>query len=205
MPAMERVLAAAVLDSRGLAGSAGAAASLPARELRRLDLLSQGLVRCAQAALTGVALEAPEETALVFASTRGCLEADLAFQASLVPGAEAAPQLFPLTLPSAALGELARRWGLTGPTLCLCAERPPEHGQALDEALALLRAGEARAALVGFGDALSPEMAGRVGLEPRLELGLVLIGAGEGLFDLEMLRATPDPWAFLRERVEAAR
>lgn len=201
---MERVLAAGVLDSRGLLGSAAVAAELPARELRRLDPLSQGLVRCAAAALGPGPLALASETALVLASTRGCLDADLAFQQSLAPGAEAAPQLFPLTLPSACLGELARRWKLTGPTVCLSAERPPEHGQALDEACALLRCGEARAALVAFGDALSEEMAAKVGVAPRLELGLVLVGEGEG-WEVEPLRAAQDPWAFLRERLGAAR
>lgn len=214
--------AAAVLDPAGITGSSLPAASWSAlgcdpgegrlewsraqgaalRELRRLDLLAQALVLLGEAAGLATALE-PElrgETALVFASQRGCLDADLGFQASLAPGAEPSPGLFPWTLPSTCLGELARRHGLMGPSLCLGAdEERREAGPALGEARALLAAGEARAAVVVFGDALSARRARPLGLAPRLELGLVLLApGGAGVLEPARLAASDDPWTLLR-------
>lgn len=231
-----RLRAAAVLDPRGIAGSALGSVpwapgcdplagrleappgtlALPARELRRLDLLTQALLLCAAAAGVEAALAPAErrETALILASREGCLEADLAFQASLAPGAAPAPALFPWTLPSTCLGELALRLRLMGPTLCLGAETAPEAGLALSEARALLSAGEAEAAVVAFGGVLSRAGAAELGsshagapAESRLQLGLVVLGRGSAPAigpDPGDLQAAGDPWSLLRAAWEAA-
>lgn len=238
-----RLRAGAVLDEAGLVGSGLPAAAWPddgdplagrllapvgldlppARELRRLDVLTQALLLAAAAAGVDAALSAASraECALVLASHEGCLDADQTFQASLAPGATPAPAVFPWTLPSTGLGELALRLGLRGPTLCLGAEHPgssdpdgsdPGGGEArlaLVEAAALLCAGEATAALVAFGGALSRERAAALGRAPRLQLGLVLLvdadpAPGGPALDASALAGARDPWARLRGALEAA-
>jgi hypothetical protein len=145
---------------------------------RRLDRLSRALVLATEAAGLGRWLDdgGRRETALVLETGRGCLEADLEFAAGLRAGAPQAP-VFPYTLPSTPLGELALRHGLRGPTLCLCtdASAPQQGGRtALAEARALLEEGEARWALVACAEVL---LAAHGPLAPALVAAVGLVGA----------------------------
>ncbi|MBI1381980.1 MAG: hypothetical protein GC161_12945 [Planctomycetaceae bacterium] len=134
---------------------------------RRLDRVSRALVIAAGAAGVGKRLSAEErrDTALVFETERGCLESDLEFAAGLEAGIVRGP-LFPYTLPSTCLGELALRHGLRGPTYCLAPTggpaAPQEIGRtALAEARAILAEHEARFALVACAEVLAAPRAGR--------------------------------------------
>lgn len=115
---------------------------------RRLDPTSRALVLAAEAA--GIAHVLPptarEDTALVIATTLGCLDADLQFARSLASEMCDAP-VFPYTLPSTCLGEIALRLGLRGTSLCLSV-LPGGSGSALAEAQRLLAGGEARYVVV---------------------------------------------------------
>jgi hypothetical protein len=197
------VLAVGVVDALGVAGTSGVCASWsgletvapgtgrtfrrlfgrPDASFRRLDAVSRALVLAAEAA--GLAQSLPEDarddTALVFESALGCLETDLRFARSLAGGIVEGP-LFPYTLPSTCLGEVALRHRLRGPSLCLSVA---EEGAALAEGVRLLDAGEARFALVGSFEVLRE---GAAGLAATLRAVVALIaGAGED-------RAAVAPW-----------
>lgn len=121
---------------------------------RRLDPASRMLVlACEAAGLDRVLTAAQREaTALVVATTVGCLDADRQFAASLGGEMLDAP-IFPYTLPSTCLGEVALRHGLRGISVCLSVA-PGEAGVALAEAQRLLAAGEADTAVVAMVDVL---------------------------------------------------
>ncbi len=121
---------------------------------RRLDPTSRALVLAGEAAGIADALPAAErgDAALVVATELGCLDADLQFARSLGTAMCDAP-VFPYTLPSTCLGEIALRLGLRGPSLCLSVP-PGADGQAFAEAARLLATGEARFAVVATVEVL---------------------------------------------------
>lgn len=143
----------------------------PFPEFRRLDPLSRFCCLATEAmGLDGrLAPALRPRTALVLATALGCLHADLRFAQGLAPGAQVEPAVFPYTLPSTCLGELAIRHRLSGPTLCLSVEAG-EEAAGIGEARALVEMGEADAALVCLGDAMPGE---------RLALAALLLLRGE--------------------------
>ncbi len=123
------------------------------RDFRRLDILSRMFIVMTEACdlATHLPVAWRIDTALVSGSETGCLAADRRFERSLHIPAGIEPAVFPYTLPSTCLGEVAIRHRLHGPTVCLSlADR--EEPQALRVATQLLHGGEARAALVLVGD-----------------------------------------------------
>ena len=119
----------------------------PYENFRLLDPLSRYVAIAVEA--LGGALD--PDSAIVLSTTSGCLWADRQFEASR--HADLRPGLFPYTLPSAAIAAIAIRHGIRGPSLCLsgCAE------SAHEEALRLIAAGDAPAAIVCTGDVVPPE------------------------------------------------
>jgi len=184
------------VDAEGAIGSALAATPLPEGGIarlrwkqlfdsenatfRRLDPLSRCVSVAVEAA--GAADRIPPErrsgTALVMASRFGCLHSDLRFEESLAPGRQVAPAVFPYTLPSTCLGELAVRHGFKGPVLCLSSELEPDR-EGLCEARALIELGEATSAIVCLGDYVGEEEAGGLGVEPVCEVLALVLLAGE--------------------------
>jgi 3-oxoacyl-(acyl-carrier-protein) synthase len=126
---------------------------------RRLDPASRMLVLACEAAGLDRVLgaEQRENTALVVATTIGCLDADRQFAQSLGSEMLDAP-IFPYTLPSTCLGEVALRHGLRGISICLSVA-PGETGTAVAEAVRLLAAGETATAVVAVVDVLRGEPA----------------------------------------------
>jgi len=168
------ILAVGAVDRRGIAGSCGVRASWAElgveplgtgrtfRELfskqdqtyRRLDRQTRAIVLAAEACGVSQALTAEQrqDTALVTETSLGSIEVDLRYTRSLRKGfVEAA--VFPYTLQSTCLGDVALRHGLRGPTVCLSIEGGQE-GAALLEARRLLVCGGARFAIVGMVDVL---------------------------------------------------
>ena len=169
-----RVLGIGVVDELGLASSTGVRAAwsglgrrVPGaaralqqlfdkrdETLRRLDATSRALVFAAEASGLDAALSEAqrEDTGLVFETRWGSLDADRKFVRSLdqpmVNGA-----VFPYTLPSLSLGEIALRHGLRGPTLCLSVDEG-QRGVAWREATAMLSTSELEHVLVGSVDVL---------------------------------------------------
>lgn len=129
----------------------------PFPEFRRLDPLSRFCCLATEAMGIDARLSPADRprTALVLATTHGCLHADLRFAQGLGEAC-VEPALFPYTLPSTCLGELAIRHGLSGPALCLSVGAGGE-GAGIREARALVEIGDADAAVVCLGDALPGE------------------------------------------------
>ncbi|MCB2185882.1 MAG: hypothetical protein KQJ78_05655 [Deltaproteobacteria bacterium] len=130
----------------------------PVDRLGRMDPLCRQVLAAAE--LTGLPLPPPGQErgdlALVLGTQFGCLAVDYDFEISAREPGAASPLLFMYTLPSMALGEVAIRHRATGSNLCVMAGA--DSGLlALYEGLRLLNLGEARAALVLAGDALSPQ------------------------------------------------
>ena len=168
------VLAVGVVDAERIAGSSGmhttwkrlgveapgtgrtfrAAFGRSDETFRRLDRCSRALVLATTAADIEKVLPrtARDDTALVVETTLGCLDADLQFAASMHSEMCDGP-IFPYTLPSTSLGEVALRYGLRGPSICLSVAAEAA-GAALAEARALLETGEATFALAASVDVL---------------------------------------------------
>jgi 3-oxoacyl-[acyl-carrier-protein] synthase II len=169
------VAALGVVDAHEIAGTAGVAvawkdlgATAPGnrrvlRELfghddenfRRLDRAAKTLVLAAAAAGLERTLPraARDDTALVIETTLGSTDSDLRFSRSMRDGMCDSP-LFPYTLPSACVGDVALRHGVRGPTLLLSVGAA-DAGAALRQARWLLATGEASYALAGCVDALA--------------------------------------------------
>jgi 3-oxoacyl-(acyl-carrier-protein) synthase len=188
------VAARGLVDERGVAGTSGVRArwaglgaeppgtartfralfGRPDATFRRIDPASKALVLAAEAAGLSTVLppDARDDTGLVVESERGCLDADLRFQRGLQQGVVEGA-VFPYTLPSASLGELALRYGLRGPAVCLSIG-PGERGAALAEAARLVAEGEARFVVAGRVEA---QAASRPGSERALHAMVVLLAA----------------------------
>jgi hypothetical protein len=219
------VLGAGAIDARGTAGTGGVRAmfaalgvdaatrlrwapihAAPYPDFRRLDPLSRALALAVEAiAWHCVPAATRAATAILFASEYGCLHTDLLFEQSLHRPADIAAGLFAFTLPSTALGVVALRHGLRGPTLALSLPRA-RHAEVLAHAASLLRRGQAAACLCCAGDWL-PAAAAPAGIEPRLSLAAVLVGPaapGEPAADAAVWLAGADPAAAVMAHLRAA-
>lgn len=175
------------LRSRPLARS-------PWPTFRRLDRFAQVLGLLVEQLHPAGLLDADTraDTALVLGSATGCLAADLRFAASLTRPQGVEPAVFPYTLPSTCLGELAIRHELSGPTLTLSLDAADTR-PLLDEVARLLHVDDLPAALVVSGDWL-PD--GAPGTPPRAELAALLVERGpasdEDVATWGALRRAPD-------------
>jgi 3-oxoacyl-(acyl-carrier-protein) synthase len=214
------ILAIGAVDARGVAGTSGVRAEWaalgveapgdgrafralfrrPDPTFRRLDRASRALVLAAEAAGLGALLprDARDETALVIETERGSLEADLRFARSLSPGPPIGA-VFPFTLPSASLGEVAIRHHLRGPAICLSIDAGSA-GAALEEAARLLEDGEARFAVAGCVEVCGP----RAGLRGELRAVIALVAAAETASALRPWPRGPGAFAELAAFAAAA-
>lgn len=162
--------ACAVLAAGALFPDAGQPLSalteaLPARRavLSRMDRLC-GLALCAvDGALAGAldrwsgsAGASPEHTGIVFGSALGCHKTDEDYYRGVLRG-EPSPRLFAYTLPSSPVGEISIHYGLTGPGLAVVSGGTAGL-EALSEAQALFRSGQARSCLVAAAEVASPAL-----------------------------------------------
>lgn len=191
-----QITAAAGLDERGLVGARGVVAAYdpghdpgerlrwqavsqaPYPDFRRLDPLGKAMVMTAE--LLDADAFAPlqrRRTAVLFGTEYGCLCTDLRFAASLA-GPAVAAGLFAFTLPSTALGAVALRHGLGGPTLALSLPAARQH-EALGHARDLLSSGAAEACLCCLGDWLPAAEAARAGAPARTKIVALLLAPGD--------------------------
>lgn len=119
--------------------------------LARLDLPSR-YVACAAGRLPAATPLRPEATAVILGSTAGCLDADLAFAASVAD--RPSPATYARTLPSTAGAELAILRGCRGPAFAIVQDGIPGM-LALAAAAHEIAAGACDAAVAGEYDALS--------------------------------------------------
>jgi 3-oxoacyl-(acyl-carrier-protein) synthase len=197
------VLACGVMDRTGVYGSRGTSKTWAELEadppgtgktvfkvagktdatFRRIDFPARALVlACEAAGLLHVLTEAQRaETAICVETVLGSLTTDLDFQRSL--GADVVQAgIFPYSLTSTCLGELALRYQLRGPTVSISVlEHRP--GEALRESIRMLESGDAPFVVTGCADAAREAAAG---CEAEMRaLVAVLAPRGQGLADLE--------------------
>lgn len=174
------VLACGVLNRRGIFGTRGTSVTWSELEsdppgtartvqrlsgktdptFRRIDFPARALVlACEAAGIDDVLTESQRnETAICIETEVGSLTTDLDFQRSLRDDVVHAG-IFPYSLTSTSLGEVALRYKLRGPTVSVSvSEHDP--GESLREALRALAAGEAPYVLAGCADAAREPAAG---------------------------------------------
>jgi hypothetical protein len=142
----------------------------PHERFGRLDLLSKYVTVAVE--MLGLPLLSPEEirleTAVVMGTVFGCQGADLDFYQGIQQGEGASPTLFAYTLPSIAVGEVAIRHRLGGPSYCFMAGA--ESGLlALWEGIKLLQEENLTGCICLAADVLPPaaeDLANRMGLLP---------------------------------------
>ena len=208
------VLACGMLDRGGIYGSSGTAVTW--RELeadppgtgrtvhkvsgktdatfRRIDYPSRALVlACEAAGVDAVLTEAQrQQTAICVETALGSLTTDVDFQRSLSEDVVQAG-IFPYSLTSTSLGEVALRYKLRGPTVSISVldEAP---GEGLREALRMLASGDVPFVVTGRADAAREAAAG---FEAAMHAVVaVLAPSGDGIGTLEWpTDDEPDPFA----------
>ncbi|HEX7651968.1 MAG TPA: hypothetical protein VF607_00585 [Verrucomicrobiae bacterium] len=125
----------------------------------RLDLQS----RLALLAVVGLGLDfsrwSPEQVGIVLAARAGSLATDVQFWHGRHGAGGPSPTLFAYTLPSAAVGEIAIHYKLTGPDLCLIGD---DRGL-LGEGAAMIERGEVAACLCVYCEVITPDCAAVLG------------------------------------------
>ncbi|HEB52423.1 MAG TPA: hypothetical protein ENI87_04105 [bacterium] len=122
---------------------------------RRIDLPARALVLACAAAGIERALDQDQRnrTAICIETGIGSLKTDLDFAASL--GDECVHAgIFPYSLTSTSLGEVALRYKLRGPTISMSTDAA-SHGESLREGLRMLGSGDVEHVLVGAVDCLA--------------------------------------------------
>lgn len=125
--------------------------------------------------LLGVEFEDKDDVGVCLETRCGSVAADRQFLRTL------SPSVFTYTLPSTAMGEICIRHHLRGPVLCLMSVNG-DGREALGQAQAWLRAGEARSCLCLYADATgdAPARAGAI----YLARGTKVLPCGVSLYEL---------------------
>ncbi len=97
-----------------------------------------------------------QRTGVVIGTQYGCMAADLSFYNTAGLKGQPSPLLFPYTLPSTALGEIAIHYGLMGPNFCYMTGRS-SYKTALWEAVDLVQNKQCNTCLCIAGDAILPD------------------------------------------------
>lgn len=214
------ILACGLVDEVGIAGTRGIQATWQELEMqapgtgktmkvmfdkadatfRRIDLLARCLVLACEAADLENVLSADlrQETAICVETDLGALATDLSFASSLDDECVHAG-IFPYSLTSTCLGEVALRYKLRGPTVSMSV-RDGDAGEALREALRLLHSGDLKHVVTGTVNTLSEASAGR----PAVMRGLVTVLSSDdvdtklGTLNWPERGAAEDPFAQVR-------
>lgn len=132
--------------------------SNPPVRYRRFDSYCQAACAAIALALRDARLEhaeSPRPIGIIASTRYGCVETDLAFQASAreADGLYASPGLFAFSLPGIAISEAAIHFRLTGPTFTVGDPVGRRGYQALRIGVDLLASGACRTVLAGWVDA----------------------------------------------------
>jgi len=127
---------------------------------RRIDMLARGLVLACEAADLESVLTSEQrmETCVCVETRTGALATDINFAASLEDECVHAG-IFPYSLTSTSLGEVALRYKLHGATISMSVQED-DAGESLRESLRMLNCGECQYAVAGVADTLSEPTAG---------------------------------------------
>ena len=167
-----------VVAAASVVSEADARAARLGTRFGRLDLSSRLALLAVEA--LGVDFDAlPRDRVGICLATRaGSLPTDIDYWNGRDAPGGPSPTLFAYTLPSAAIGEIAIRHRLTGPSLCLVGENTG----ALAEAVLLIRRGEVEACLCVECNLVTPALARMTQLPPAARAcALFLQRSGDGL------------------------
>jgi 3-oxoacyl-(acyl-carrier-protein) synthase len=124
---------------------------------------------------------ARERTGICLATSAGSLSTDVNFWQGRNGTGGPSPTLFAYTLPSAAAGEIAIHFKVTGPNLCFVGD-----GQiVLPEAFDLIRRGEADSCICVFNEVVSAELAKIISVPPVACAWALCLKRGEGMRELK--------------------
>ena len=147
----------------------------------RMDSMSQLAVLAVESLGVNFDAHRRDRIGICLAATAGSLPTDIEYWSGRNRPGGPSPTLFAYTLPSAAIGEVAIRHGLTGPNLCLVGDRTG----ALAEAVQWLHDGEAEACLCVECALVTPALTGLIQAPPVARACALFVQRGQaGLHEL---------------------
>ena len=146
----------------------------------RLDLSSQLALLAVAELKINFAEFANGRVGIVFAASAGSLSTDVNFWNGRHGVGGPSPTLFAYTLPSAAVGEIAIHFKLTGPDLCFVGDGK----NLLREAADLIERGETDACVFIFCEAVTADCGKVISTAPAAAAHAVLVRRGEGIVEL---------------------
>jgi 3-oxoacyl-(acyl-carrier-protein) synthase len=146
----------------------------------RLDLPSQLSLLAVESLNLDFNEISRERTAICLAASAGSLSTDVNFWQGRDGIGGPSPTLFAYTLPSAAVGEIAIHFKLTGPNLCFVGD-----GQIiLPEAFDLIQRGEADGCVCVFTEVVSSDLAKIISSPPAATAWALFLKPGDGVQEL---------------------
>lgn len=151
----------------------------------RLDLQSQLALLAVTELKVDFTAWPPGRVGICLSASAGSLSTDVNFWQGRNGAGGPSPTLFAYTLPSAAVGEIAIHFRLTGPDRCFVGGEQV----LLPEGADLIRNGEVDACICVYCDVVSNECGGWIGEKPQATAGaLFMTGGGPGRPWLEIDR-----------------
>jgi len=167
-----------VVAAASVVSEADARAARLGTRFGRLDLASRLALLAVESLRVNFDAQPRDRAGICLATRAGSLPTDIDYWDGRDAPGGPSPTLFAYTLPSAAIGEIAIRHRLTGPSLCMVGENTG----ALAEAVELMRRGEAEACLCVECNLVTPALAELIQLPPAARAwALFLRRSGEGL------------------------
>jgi 3-oxoacyl-(acyl-carrier-protein) synthase len=142
---------------------------------RRLDLASQLALLAVESLGVDFSMQPRERIGICLGARAGSLAADFEFWRGRNAVGGPSPTLFAYTLPSAAIGEIAIRYRLTGPNLCLVGG-----ASVLSEAADWLQRGEVDACLCVECNVVTPALGELIQSLPAARACAVFLRRGGG-------------------------
>jgi len=146
----------------------------------RLDLPSQLALLAVESLKLDFNGLARDRIGICLATSAGSLSTDVNFWQGRDGVGGPSPTLFAYTLPSAAVGEIAIQFKLTGPNLCFVGDSQI----VLPEAFDLIQRGEADGCVCVFSEVVSAGLAKIIPLPPAATAHAVFLKRGDGLREL---------------------
>ena len=140
----------------------------------RLDLQSRLALLAVASLNVDFAASSPDRTGICLAASAGSLTTDVNFWQGRSGAGGPSPTLFAYTLPSAAVGEIAIHFRLTGPNRCFVGDEQILMPEASD----LIRRGEVDACICVHCEVVSTECSALIGEQPTATARAVLLTSG---------------------------
>src|SRR3984957_19113963 len=153
----------------------------------RLDLQSRLALLAVASMKADFAALPPDRIGICLAASAGSLSTDIQFWSGRSGVGGPSPTLFAYTLPSAAAGEIAIHFRLTGPNLCFVGDDKIVLAEGAD----LIRRGDADGCVCVFCEAVSADCGKLISLPPAATACAIFLKRGDGLrewreFDRDM-------------------